>query len=78
MKTAGIIIDKWKLPVFKEFLDNSGRVYEVAEMPRLPGGIGGETIALQVKYKLLADIQPIVEAANAECKRRAPFLKGTH
>lgn len=67
MKTAGVVIDAWKLPVFKKHLEAAGYVY--VERP----GLTNNTLILIVEYEWVKDLQPIVEAANAECRdeRRA-------
>lgn len=62
MKTAGVVIDSWKLPIFKKHLDAAGYAY--TEHP----GITQSTLTLRVSYEWLRDLQPIVEAANKECK----------
>lgn len=61
MKTAGVCIDAWKLPVFKRHLDEAGFEYE-----ELPGIVAG-TLTLKVKYEWVADLQPVIAKANKEC-----------
>lgn len=61
MKTAAVVIDGWKLPTFKRHLDASGYAY--TEHP----GITKGTLTLKVEYEWVADLKPIIEAANAEC-----------
>jgi hypothetical protein len=61
MKTAGVCIDPWKLEIFKKHLDEAG--YQYKEFP------GEEMTVLQVKYEWVHKLQPIIEAANAECAR---------
>ena len=61
MKTAGVIIDDWKLPIFKRHLDAAGCSY--TEAP----GVTNDTLTLKVQYEWVADLQPIIEAANKEC-----------
>lgn len=65
-KTAGVVIDAWKLAVFKSHLDAAG--YKYTEHP----GITDNTLILRVGYKWVAEIKPIIEAANAECARSRP------
>ncbi len=60
-KTAAVAIDTWKLPTFKRHLDAAG--YSYTKHP----GITEDTLTLKVKYEWLADLKPIIEAANAEC-----------
>lgn len=59
---AGVVIDGWKLPIFKRHLDAAG--YEYTEHP----GITPDTLTLKVTFKWLHMLQPIIEAANAECR----------
>lgn len=61
MKTAGVVIDDWKLPIFKKHLDAAGRIY--TEHP----GVTADTLTLKVEYEWVADLKPIIEAANTEC-----------
>jgi len=61
MSAAGVVLDAWKLPVFKRRLDDAG--YQYTECP----GITPDTKTLRVKYEYLADLMPIIEAANKEC-----------
>jgi hypothetical protein len=61
MKTAGVTIDEWKLPTFKKHLDAAG--YSYTEHP----GVTADTLLLKVKYEWVADLKPIIEAANTEC-----------
>lgn len=58
MKTAGVVIDAYKLPVFKKHLDAAG--FKYTEHP----GITKDTLTLKVSYEWVADLQPIIEAAN--------------
>jgi hypothetical protein len=61
MKTAGVAIDHWKLSIFKKHLDGAG--YSYTEHP----GVTADILLLKVKYEWVADLQPIIEAANTEC-----------
>lgn len=61
MKDAGIVMDNWKLPIFKKHLDAAGYTYTE------PSRFTGDTLVLQVHYDWAHKLQPIVEAANAEC-----------
>lgn len=67
MDIAGVVIDDWKLPVFKKHLDAAGYTY--TEHP----GVTSDTLTLRVRYKWVAELKPIIEAANKECsnERRA-------
>lgn len=62
MKTAGVVIDDWKLPIFKRHLDAASCEY--TENP----GITAGTLTLRVKYDWVATLKPIIEAAERECR----------
>jgi hypothetical protein len=62
VKTVGIAIDAYKLPTFKRILEAAG--YAFTEAPGLSQG----TLLLKVKTDSVADLQPIVEKANRECR----------
>jgi hypothetical protein len=61
-KTAGVVIDDWKLPIFKQHLDRAG--YKFTEH----SGIQKGTVTLRVEYEWVSDLKPIIEAAEKECK----------
>ena len=61
MKKAAVVIDDWKLPVFRRHLDAAGRTYMEGPV------ITADTLLLQVQYEWVADLKPIIEAANKEC-----------
>jgi hypothetical protein len=63
MKDTGIIIANWKLPIFKKHLDAAGFTHIE------PKRFTGDTLVLQVRYEWAHKLQPIIEAANAECAR---------
>lgn len=69
-KVAGVCIDAWKLPIFREHLDAAGYKYE-EPVPFLD-----DTLTLRVYYEWVKDLQPIIEAAQKECaekrERHAP------
>jgi hypothetical protein len=64
MKTAGVFIDDWKLPVFKRHLDKAGYNYEVRP------GLTEDTLKLMVKFEWVSKLQPVIEAANEECAKQ--------
>jgi len=64
MKTAGTVIDDWKLPIFKKHLDAAGYKYD-APVPFTDG-----TLILKVHYECVHELQPIIEAAQRECARQ--------
>lgn len=63
MKTAAVVIDEWKLSIFKKQLDKAGYAY--TEHP----GMSANTLLLRVKYNWVHELQPIIEAANEECRK---------
>ena len=63
MKTAGVIIDSWKLPIFKKHLEEAGYTYEEQ------AGVAPKTLTLMVNYGWVADLKPVLEAASAECTK---------
>jgi len=65
MKIAGIAIDPWKLPIFKRHLDDAGFSY--TEHP------AGPITMLKVKAESVAELKPVVEAAQFECAMRKRF-----
>lgn len=62
MITAGVVLDRWKLPIFKRHLDAAG--FEYSEHP----GVTSDTMLLKVKADFVATVQPIIEAAQRECR----------
>lgn len=62
MKTAGIAIDNWKLPIFRRHLKGAG--FEFTEHP----GLTADAMILKVKTDLIAPLQRVIEAAQLECK----------
>lgn len=65
MKTAGVVIDNWKLAIFKRHLDAAG--YSYTEHP----GFTAEAMVLKVKTDLIAPLQRVIEAAQLECKAQS-------
>ena len=63
MKTVAIVIDDWKLPIFKKTLDAEG--YEYAEIK----GSCPKCITLQVKTDNIEKLKLIVESMNQEAAR---------
>jgi hypothetical protein len=62
MRTAGIVIDNWKLPIFKKHLDAAGFTYE--EPVKFTTG----ALILKVHYEWVHRLKPIIEAAQRECE----------
>jgi len=61
MKTAGVVIDSWKLEVFKKHLLANAYTYEVVPGPYK------DTLAIKVQYTWVHLLQPVIAAANKEC-----------
>lgn len=61
-KTAGIVIDSWKLSIFRRHLLNAGYNYTTQGSP------DSKILVLQVKYEQVDALEPVVRAANAECR----------
>lgn len=61
MKTAGVVIDDWKLTVFRRHLDAAGCAYTEHS------GVTDGTLTLRVRYEWVATLKPIIDAANMEC-----------
>lgn len=64
MKTAAVVIDSWKLPIFKKHLDKAA--YSYTEHP----GPTPDTLILKVSYEWVHKLQPIVEKATEECRKK--------
>lgn len=62
MKKAAIIIDRWKLPIFKKHLGAAG--YSYIEQRALIKDL----LTLTIKFEWIADLKPIIDAAEAECQ----------
>lgn len=63
MKTAGVAIDDWKLPIFRKHLDSAGYAYTEH------AGLTEGTSMLKVKCEWIAALRPVIEAADGECAR---------
>lgn len=61
MKIAGVVIDDWKLPIFKKHLDKAEYVYTVHP------GLTDDTLILKVLYVWVDALKPILKAADQEC-----------
>lgn len=60
---AGVVIDAWKLDVFRRHLDAAGYAYTEHAGP-FP-----DVITLRVATDFAYKLQPIIEAAQQECAR---------
>ena len=58
---AGVMIDDWKLPVFKRHLEAAGYQYTVHPFT-------ADTLTLKVTCDVLDSLQPIIKAAYDECR----------
>ena len=63
MKVAGVAIDAWKLATFKRNLDEAGFSY--TEHP----GLIANTLFLKVRTASVAELQPVIERAQRECRQ---------
>jgi hypothetical protein len=62
---AGVMIDSWKLPIFKRHLDTAG--YKYTEHP----GVTADTITLKVTCERVHKVQAVLEAAARECRTQS-------
>lgn len=69
---AGIALDDWKLPVFRQRLEQAGYTYEDAGAPA-PG-----LTMLTVHFTDQAALTEVVKQANAECTRTGPPKGGSN
>ena len=60
MKTAGIVLDDWKIHIFKKHLDEHKFKYK-----QFSGPMKG-CITLKVETKTITELQPVIQAANDE------------
>jgi hypothetical protein len=60
---AAVVLDDWKLPIFKKHLDAAGFTYD--KPVRFTKG----TLTLKVHYEWVSQLQPIIEAAQRECAK---------
>lgn len=65
-RTAGVVLDAWKIAIFKRHLKDAG--YGWVETV----GPVSDTLLLQIPYETLQEmgaLQTVLEAANAECRK---------
>lgn len=69
---AGIVLDDWKLPVFRKRLTEAGFEYTDA------GGMTHDTTVLHVVIERseLEKLQRVLEEAHAECRRAGKPKRG--
>jgi hypothetical protein len=58
----GIIINSWKLPIFKRHLEKAGFKFKTSPRP-------GDTLALTLMAHTVSELETVVRAAEAECKK---------
>lgn len=63
---AGIVVDNWKLPVFRERLTEAGYEYTDA------GGFTHDTTVLTVVTDNMLALKQVIEACQAECRKSRP------
>ena len=71
MKTIGIAIDDWKLPIFTKRLDDAG--YEYSQHP----GLTAKTLLLRVQcdaIEVMSKLKDLVQAAEVEAFRKMKSL----
>lgn len=66
MKTAAVIIEKWKLAIFTRHLREAGFAYDTDE------GITNDTYTLKVSYESVEKLKPVILAATQECYLKKP------
>ncbi len=73
MKIIGVVIDHWKLTIFKKHFDESGFKYTEYNGPI------ENCITLQVETNTIAELHPVIKAASDEARpldlRRKPCQK---
>ena len=62
MKTAAIVLDNRKIPIFKKHLEAAGYTYTELSGPLT------NCSTLTVPYEWVHKLQPVVKAANDECR----------
>jgi hypothetical protein len=59
---AGIVVDDWKLPVFRKRLTEAGFTYTDA------GGLTHDTTVLTVRTDDVPSLQKVIERCQTECR----------
>lgn len=60
---AGIVLDNWKLPIFRKRLTEAGYTYTDA------GGLTHDTTVLTVETDDALKLKKVLERCQAECRR---------
>lgn len=61
MKKAGIVVDDWKLPIYRKALTSGGFAYTDG------GGLTHDTTVLTVMTDDISKLQKVLENAEREC-----------
>lgn len=69
-KTAAVMLDDWKLPIFKKALDKSGHEYKQKDGPSI------NLITLLVKTDDVDKLALIVRKANQDAAKQKPLMPG--
>lgn len=64
MQTAGVVIEPWKLPIFKKHLHAAGLTFTQEAGPVK------NTLLLKIRCKSAIGIKPIIAAAHEETQRK--------
>lgn len=62
-KTAGVIIDAWKLPIFERHLTQNGYTF------KNKGKLVDDTLVLHVYTTNTVALERVIRAANDECRK---------
>jgi hypothetical protein len=63
---AGIAVDNWKLPVFRERLTGAGYTYTDG------GALTHDTTILTVETHDMLALKKVIEGCQAECRKQGP------
>lgn len=63
---AGIVVDDWKLPIFRRHLTEAG--YEYTD----EGGLTHNTTVLTVETDDMLKLKAVIEDCQSECRRQQP------
>lgn len=66
MKTAAVIIEAWKLPIFSRHLREAGYSYDTG------AGVANGLITLKVPFEQVSYLRPVIQAAQNECDANRP------
>lgn len=75
MRTAAVIIDTWKLPVFERHLKKAGYVFGQT------ASVAKDTLVLRVAYTDVKKLRPVIADAQVECamaRAQSAAAKGKH